>query len=118
MLVIAILLGSILAHELGHVVIAYATGGKVVGVGHSKTWMALGIKVVPKSADDIWKIALAGPATNAALAGMFRLLYIVHPGVYAYMGFIINLAMALINLIPIRIADGGFIVRELKRRNK
>jgi Zn-dependent protease len=76
--------------------------------------MALGLRVALKDEKDAWKVALAGPITSAILAMGF---YLALPGIYAFTGFMVNLWMVVINMIPIKIADGGHVLAAIRRRS-
>jgi Zn-dependent protease len=110
-LALAIVLGSALAHELGHVAATYYYGGHFKGLGHSRRWMAIGIVAVLPDKTNVWKIAAAGPAVSLVLTGLFWLAY---PGAYATIGLVTNWCLFAINMLPISIADGGHILRSLR----
>jgi Zn-dependent protease len=111
-LVLAVVGGSLLAHELAHAVVAKASGYRVDGVtlsllGGLTAWS--GPAPPPHVAV---RIAAAGPATCAfvglgTLAGGLT-------GVL-WVGAAVNLFDALVNLLPVPTSDGRAIVRALRR---
>jgi len=109
--VIGIIGGSAFAHELGHVIATYYYGGRIQGAGHSKHWIALGVVAVLPDRSNAWKIALAGPLVSALLVCGF---WLALPGVYAKIGFVTNLCLLVINLLPFKIADGGHILAHFR----
>jgi Zn-dependent protease/CBS domain-containing protein len=114
-----VLLGSLLAHELAHAVVARRMG---VRVGDVTLWLFGGVTTLqgeaktPKAA---FRIAIAGPATSLALSGLFAALAaelsIVRAGVLAisvvWWLAVINLVLGLFNLLPGAPLDGGRLVR-------
>ena len=61
-------------------------------------------------------IALAGPAFNLAAASVFHILMELHDLDFTYI-FWLNLAMAVLNLLPCLPLDGGRVVKALITRN-
>lgn len=117
-LLAVLLFACILAHELGHSMVATSAGGKVSGI----TLMLLGgvseIQKLPKSPGVEAKVAIVGPLVSLAIAlvglGLHRvldgppdLLF----GLY-YLGSI-NLVVAIFNLLPAFPMDGGRVLRAL-----
>lgn len=114
-----ILLGSLLAHELAHAVVARRMG---VRVGDVTLWLFGGLTTLqgeaktPKAA---FRIAIAGPVTSLALSGLFAALAaelsIVRAGALAisvvWWLAVINLVLGLFNLLPGAPLDGGRLVR-------
>lgn len=114
-----VLLGSLLAHELAHAVVARRVG---VSVGDVTLWLFGGVTTLkgeaktPKAA---FRISFAGPATSLVLSAVFAGLTIalatVHTativvGVAKWLAFI-NLALGLFNLLPGAPLDGGRLLR-------
>ncbi|WP_340682755.1 site-2 protease family protein [Amycolatopsis coloradensis] len=121
-----VFLGSILAHELAHAVVARRCGVKVKSL---TLWMFGGIAIfgsTPKTPGKDFRIAAAGPATSLALAAVFAgvaagldAFGVAHIAVSAGWWLSgINLLIALFNLLPGAPLDGGRILRAyLWRRN-
>ncbi len=115
----AIFLASLLAHELGHSIVARRAG---VPVAEITLWMFGGVAkmaVEPRTADDELRIAAAGPSVSAALAATFGaaafgLAALGTPAaLVALVGWlgIVNAALAIFNLLPGLPLDGGRILR-------
>jgi Zn-dependent protease len=116
-LVLAVVGGSLLAHELAHAVVAKASGYRVDGVtlsllGGLTAWS--GPAPPPHVAV---RIAAAGPATSAVLACAFVGLGTLAGGLTGvlWVGAAVNLFDALVNLLPVPTSDGRAIVRALRR---
>jgi Zn-dependent protease/CBS domain-containing protein len=113
------LFGSILLHELGHVVVALDQGSRVRGV----TLMLLGgvshIEELSKEARAEAKMAVIGPVVSFALAGACFLLHAVvgaaSPEVAHALHALaqINLVLAIFNMLPAFPLDGGRVLRSL-----
>ena len=110
---------SILAHELGHSVVAIRRGVPVESI---TLFIFGGLAQMggdAERADDEFWIAIAGPAVSAALALIFGGLALVTAGWYepvsVVMGWLafINLVVAIFNLIPGFPLDGGRVFRAL-----
>jgi Zn-dependent protease len=114
-IVAVLFLASIVAHELGHSVVAQTHGVGVSGI----TLFALGgvakLQSEPRSPGAAAQIALAGPAVSvgigiggligAALAANLGVPTVLVGGL-VWLG-VINLAMAVFNLLPALPLDGG-----------
>jgi Zn-dependent protease len=110
--------GSILLHELGHAVQARRDGMRIEGI---TLWLFGGVAAFSggfPSANAELRIAAAGPAVSAVLAGAFLGLWFVPgvpesaAGVLGWLG-VINVALLVFNLIPALPLDGGRILRAL-----
>jgi Zn-dependent protease len=110
---------SLLAHEVGHALVARRNGLKVEGI---TLWMLGGIARIqgeaPSPAAEV-RIAGVGPAVSAALAVGFGVLAAVLSsagvgglpiGVLAWLAFI-NALIAVFNVIPAAPLDGGRLLR-------
>ncbi|MCG3209697.1 MAG: putative zinc metalloprotease Rip3 [Anaerolineae bacterium] len=111
---------SILAHEFGHSLVAIAKG---VPVQRITLFIFGGIAQItrePKQALDEFLIAIAGPAVSLALAGGFGLVWLVGrqldlrglAELGSWLG-LINLSLAIFNLIPGFPLDGGRVLRAI-----
>ena len=114
-------LGSLLAHELGHAVVARRAGLRVRGI---TLWLLGGVAQLedePASPGDDLKVAIVGPAVSLALAvgfGLtaFGLATLGGPalGVAVAVSLAVsNTALALFNLLPAAPLDGGRVLRGL-----
>jgi stage IV sporulation protein FB len=107
--------GSALLHEFGHAWAARAVGWRVVGL----RWRWYGIAMVADTngkPDKLWKVALGGLAVTALLALGF-LAGTALPGPDAMLfglGFAVNAALLLTNLVPLSWLDGGQVLAGIK----
>jgi Zn-dependent protease len=107
------LVGSVAMHEAAHV----AAGVRCGWVYHGLAWRVYGVGVKLDTnghSDDMWKVAMAGPAATLALAAMFWTLAQVTGSQYAWSLATINLVVYLCNMLPIRGLDGLQIVKGLR----
>jgi Zn-dependent protease len=114
-------LGSLLAHELGHALVARRAGLRVRGI---TLWLLGGVAQLedePASPRDELRVALVGPAVSLALAVGFGLAAAalsvaggpaVAVAVTAWLA-VGNAALALFNLLPAAPLDGGRVLRGL-----
>jgi len=109
---------SVLLHELGHSVLALREKVPVRSITLFIFGGVAQISREPPTAGAEFRIAIAGPLTSLALAGLFGLLKVAVPGdavlaaPAAYLARI-NLGLALFNLIPGFPLDGGRVLRSL-----
>ena len=115
---VVLFFGSILAHELGHSLVAQREGIRVRAI---TLWLLGGVAEIEKEADTPgaeFRIAAAGPAVSVALAvGFFASGYalgeVFGPSLIAtmltWLG-LINGLLAVFNLIPAAPLDGGRIL--------
>jgi Zn-dependent protease/CBS domain-containing protein len=114
-----LVVASLLAHELGHALVALRAG---IGVRDITLWMLGGVSRIEGDAAtpaDDFRIAVAGPATSLAVAVMG----VITASVVRVVGgpelivgcavalASINLVLAVFNLIPAAPLDGGRILR-------
>lgn len=118
--------GCLLAHELGHSLVARRAGIEVRGI---KLWLLGGFAELtsePDTAGRQFAIAAAGPVTNVVLAVAFwalhfglagsNSLYAATPGIAGLAGAVagwlafINLLLAAFNLLPAAPLDGGHLL--------
>lgn len=115
--VLGALLGlSVLAHELGHCVVARMVGIDVIAV---RLYLLGGVSELaagPRTARDEALVAAAGPAVSGLLAGAFWLA--LQPTTEGTIGWLVlmllalsNLVIAVFNLLPALPLDGGRVVR-------
>lgn len=106
---------SALLHEFGHAWTARAVGWKVIGL----QWRWYGVAFVADpngKQDQLWKVALGGLATTAVLAlGFLAGTALPAPGSFLFeLGFTVNAALLLTNLVPVRALDGGQVLAGLR----
>ena len=109
LLLSVLLFASILAHELGHAVVARGRGVPIAGIDLHMFGGVAKMAAPPKSPDDEIAIALAGPAVSLMLAGAAYLLRGWSP-LLAYVASA-NLMLGLFNLLPALPLDGGRVFR-------
>jgi Zn-dependent protease len=114
-------LGSLLAHELGHAVVARRAGLRVNGI---TLWLLGGVAQLedePASPGDELKVATVGPAVSLALAAGFGLAAfglgaLGGPAIAVAVAVslaVSNTVLALFNLLPAAPLDGGRVLRGL-----
>jgi Zn-dependent protease len=114
-------LASLLAHEVGHAVVARRAGLRVRGI---TLWLLGGVAQLedePATPRDELRVAVVGPAVSLALAAGFGLAAAalavaggpaVAVAVVAWLA-VGNAALALFNLVPAAPLDGGRVLRGL-----
>lgn len=114
----ALLLGALLAHELGHALAAVRLGARAVVVS---IWPLFGRALVERLAGRREAVvAVAGPAVNLVLAGgLFALgarpdLALRSAPLLDFL-LTVNLGMGAGNLLPVFPADGGRALAALRR---
>src|SRR6476661_4789416 len=115
---VLLFLASLLAHELGHSIVAQRNGMQVRGI---TLWMLGGVAQLDgrmPSAGGEFRIAAAGPAVSYLLGGVFLGLWglggaLGAPSLlveaFGWLGFV-NLVLGTFNLIPAAPLDGGRIL--------
>ena len=115
---VVLFFGSILAHELGHSIVAQRNG---IGVRAITLWFLGGVAELEREADEPgveFRIAIAGPAVSVGLGVGFGLLayassVFVGGGLLAfsfgYLAFV-NVVLAVFNMIPAAPLDGGRVL--------
>ena len=110
--------GSILAHELGHSIVAQRNG---ITVNAITLWLLGGVAILdsePDNAGAEFRIAIAGPAVSVALGIAFGALWFiaspfiggtVASWVLGYLAFL-NGGLAVFNMIPAAPLDGGRVL--------
>jgi Zn-dependent protease len=111
--------GSVLAHELMHSVVAQSVGIKV----NSITLFIFGgvaqMSEEPHRPRDELRIALAGPLASVAIGIIFGVVYLLVEGhsefvlAISYWLGLINISLAVFNLIPGFPLDGGRVLRSI-----
>ncbi len=112
---------SLLAHEMGHALVAQREGLSVTGIS---LWLFGGLtrfESNPRTAGAELRIAAIGPITTAACGGLFFVLSRVLDGpgtvglvatMFGWLAFI-NLLLAGLNMIPAVPLDGGHVLSAL-----
>ena len=115
----ALVIASLLLHELGHVVAARRAGLGVARITLSFVGGTSEIVGAPRHARDEFVIAAAGPCTSLALALLAAAAHVAMvetagPGLPATVAALIalaNLMIALLNVVPGLPLDGGRMLR-------
>jgi len=115
-LLMTLVFGSVLLHELGHAVVARRLGVRVSGIELSFFGGAAKMIQLPRTATHEVLIAAAGPAVSLLLAGFgLGIGAITHSAFFSWLGWT-NFIIAAFNLIPALPMDGGRILRALLTR--
>ena len=113
-----LLFGSVLVHELGHSLVAGARGLRVQSITLFIFGGVSSITSEATNARDEFLVAVVGPVTSLALAGLFWLVSQAVPpgtGVFAvasYLAFT-NLLLGAFNIVPGFPLDGGRVLRAI-----
>jgi len=120
LVMVGLVFGSVLLHELGHALVARRHGVQVSGIELSFFGGAAKMVEMPRSADHEIAIAAAGPAVSLVLAGaglgLGSLLPLSLLGSLVVAIGKVNLVLAIFNLIPALPMDGGRILRAVLTR--
>jgi Zn-dependent protease len=114
-------LASLLAHEIGHALVARRAGLRVRGI---TLWLLGGVAQLedePASPGDELRVAIVGPAISLALAGAFgvaaaALSVVGAPALLVVVAAWLalgNVALGVFNLLPAAPLDGGRVLRGL-----
>jgi Zn-dependent protease len=114
-----LLISSVLVHELAHALVAKANGIKVERI---VLWLLGGVAQLrgePRSPRVDFAVAAVGPLTSVVLGGIFGVLtmaWVALAGtglVAATLGYlaVINVLLAIFNLVPAAPLDGGRVLR-------
>ncbi|QFU81164.1 site-2 protease family protein [Natronorubrum aibiense] len=115
---------SVAVHELGH---AYAARRYGIGIRSITLWIFGGLaslESMPREWDREFWIAIAGPVTSVLLAGVFFGALQVVPASLPLVVFVvgwlavINVTLAIFNMLPAFPMDGGRILRALLARSR
>jgi len=110
--------GSVVVHELGHALMARHLGVPVRAIGLHFFGGAAEITALPRKPGDEIAIAAAGPAVSFGLAGLGHLLAaLTGAHAFAWFGWV-NLMLGAFNLLPAFPSDGGRILRALLARKR
>lgn len=117
------LFACVTLHELGHAVVAQALGYEMESI---TLWLLGGLAKpaeLPRDwLDEFW-IAVAGPAVNLVIAGGCLLVVAVVPvgDVFLFLLLylaVLNVALAVFNMLPVFPLDGGRVLRALLARTR
>ncbi len=115
-LVALVAFASVLAHELGHALVARHLDVRIAGIELHFFGGAAKMLDQPKRANDEILIAAAGPAVSFALGGVGLTLASVTGWSALYIFGWINLIIGIFNMVPALPMDGGRILRALLTR--
>jgi Zn-dependent protease len=117
-----LLFASVLAHELAHSLVGRANGIPIKSI---TLFIFGGVAQMTKEATKAsaeFKMAAAGPACSLVIGGFFGLIWLLTKGTFSSVAemarwlAIINVALAVFNLIPGFPLDGGRVFRSLMWR--
>ncbi|HXE72594.1 MAG TPA: site-2 protease family protein, partial [Candidatus Nitrosotenuis sp.] len=110
---LAAIFTMVVLHEMGHALVARRYGIRTLDI----TLLPIGglarLERPPEEPGQEIRIALAGPAVNLVLAGIFALARQVYPAEFLGHLVVINLSLGLFNLLPAFPMDGGRVLRAL-----
>ncbi|PSP75400.1 metalloprotease [Halobacteriales archaeon QS_3_64_16] len=119
------LFAAVVLHELGHSLVALRFG---VGIESITLWFLGGIAQLTEMSEE-WKeefaVAIAGPAVSLALGALSYGAFLIVPSgqlspvrfLFGYFA-VMNIALAVFNLLPGFPMDGGRVLRALLARNR
>lgn len=111
--VVLLAFSSVVLHELGHALVARKLGVFVSGIDLHFFGGVAKLASQPKSERDEIAIAAAGPAVSFVLAGLGMALYFATGFAVFELLALVNLVIAVFNLIPALPMDGGRILRAI-----
>ena len=113
---ISVVGGSTLLHEFGHAWTARAVGWKVLGLRPHWYGVAFVADTNGKP-EELWKVALGGLSATALLAlGFLAGTSLPEPASALFgLGFAVNAALLLTNLVPVRWLDGGQVLAGMRQ---
>lgn len=112
---------SIVAHELGHSLMARAFGYPTTDITLSLLGGCASLIALPRKAYQEFLTAIAGPAVSFLLAALFYGAFYVFPienawlAIVLYFGSMMNLTLGLFNCLPALPMDGGRVFRSALR---
>lgn len=112
-LTISAIFGCVLLHEFGHVLAARRYG---VATRDVTLWPIGGVaklERMPSRPTEELIVALAGPAVNIAIALLLLPIVLLVPNYFLAQLLVINVALAVFNMIPAFPMDGGRVLRAL-----
>ncbi|MFQ3475316.1 CBS domain-containing protein [Halonotius sp. F2-221B] len=118
------LFGGVLLHEFGHSLVAMRYDVEIESI---TLWLLGGVasfKQIPEAWQQEFNIAIAGPLVSVVVGGLSYLAFLVVPGgldpvrfVLGYLA-VMNVGLALFNMLPGFPMDGGRVLRALLARNR
>jgi Zn-dependent protease/CBS domain-containing protein len=113
-----LLFASVLAHELGHSIVAIKQGIEVKSITLFLFGGLANLDQESKTPGGAFLVAIAGPLVSLILCGLFTIIAVITPitgplSAVVQMVALINLALAIFNLIPGLPLDGGNILKAL-----
>jgi Zn-dependent protease len=111
-----LLFGSVLAHELGHSLVAIRQGIEVKSITLFLFGGVASLEAESKTPMEAFAVAIAGPAVSIALWGLLNVTGLALPisgPIAAIIGLLatVNLYLALFNMIPGLPLDGGNVLK-------
>lgn len=113
LLMVIVLFGSVIIHELGHAVVARRYGVHILGIELHFVGGAAKMAEPPRTAREEVVIAIAGPLTSFALAAVAYVLALATGWSLFGLLALINAMLGAFNLVPALPMDGGRVLRAL-----
>lgn len=112
-LMVIVLFGSVLIHELGHAVVARRYGLRILGIELHFVGGAAKMAEPPRTAREEVVVAVAGPVTSFALAAASYVLALATGWSLFGLLALVNVLLGAFNLVPALPMDGGRVLRAL-----
>jgi len=118
------LFAGVLLHEFGHSLVAMRYDVEIESI---TLWLLGGVasfKQIPEAWQQEFNIAIAGPLVSVAVGGLSYLAFLVVPGGFDPIRFVLgylavmNVGLAVFNMLPGFPMDGGRVLRALLARNR
>ena len=116
LLLIVAVFASVIAHELGHALVARSAGLPIIDISLYPFGGMARMLVPPRTAAEEIRMAIAGPVVSVALGVFFLLLGWLSDQTAFLVLTEINMMLGVFNLIPALPMDGGRVLRALLAR--
>lgn len=112
------LFASVVIHEASHVLVGIKSGWQYNGFYFAPKFLGVGVRLEPNDSGQkkLWLIAVSGPIASFITGLIFFAFANIatgNTGMIFYSLFMLNIVIAIINLIPTPVTDGGHILTSL-----